>query len=149
MKTIGWVYFCKPILKMSLLFIYFFFLYIWRDAAQSKPAFGDRRCYQLPPGARGLALRACVRENLFFFFFPVFTHFLLKLDLNSEMGTLTRPFLFIVWNCFNWSISSILIRSTWFSFFAGRTGMWKKVLTCWWWNLDYHILILWERLRIR
>ncbi|KTG04609.1 hypothetical protein cypCar_00005266 [Cyprinus carpio] len=34
----------------------------FRDAAQSKPAFGDRRCYQLPPGARGLALRACVRE---------------------------------------------------------------------------------------
>lgn len=31
-----------------------------RDAAQSKPAFGDRRCYQLPPGARGLALRAVV-----------------------------------------------------------------------------------------
>lgn len=31
-----------------------------RDAALSKPAFGDRRCYQLPPGARGLALRAVV-----------------------------------------------------------------------------------------
>lgn len=31
-----------------------------RDAAQSKPAFGDRRCYQLPPGARGLAIRAVV-----------------------------------------------------------------------------------------
>ncbi|KAK2535519.1 hypothetical protein Q9233_003816 [Columba guinea] len=30
----------------------------FRDAALSKPAFGDRRCYQLPPGARGLALRA-------------------------------------------------------------------------------------------
>uniref|UniRef100_A0A452FCX9 Delta-aminolevulinic acid dehydratase n=1 Tax=Capra hircus TaxID=9925 RepID=A0A452FCX9_CAPHI len=30
----------------------------FRDAAQSSPAFGDRRCYQLPPGARGLALRA-------------------------------------------------------------------------------------------
>ncbi|KAI5089183.1 delta-aminolevulinic acid dehydratase [Silurus meridionalis] len=34
----------------------------YRDAAQSKPAFGDRRCYQLPPGARGLALRACDRD---------------------------------------------------------------------------------------
>ena len=34
-----------------------------RDAAQSKPAFGDRRCYQLPPGARGLALRAVVRST--------------------------------------------------------------------------------------
>lgn len=31
-----------------------------RDAALSKPAFGDRRCYQLPPGARGLAMRAVV-----------------------------------------------------------------------------------------
>ncbi|NXI48999.1 HEM2 dehydratase, partial [Chloroceryle aenea] len=30
----------------------------FRDAALSKPAFGDRRCYQLPPGARGLAMRA-------------------------------------------------------------------------------------------
>ncbi|NWT71070.1 HEM2 dehydratase, partial [Prunella himalayana] len=30
----------------------------FRDAALSKPAFGDRRCYQLPPGARGLAVRA-------------------------------------------------------------------------------------------
>lgn len=35
-------------------------LFACRDAAQSKPAFGDRRCYQLPPGARGLALRAVV-----------------------------------------------------------------------------------------
>jgi len=35
-------------------------LLVPRDAAQSKPAFGDRRCYQLPPGARGLALRAVV-----------------------------------------------------------------------------------------
>ncbi|XP_051893256.1 delta-aminolevulinic acid dehydratase [Pristis pectinata] len=34
----------------------------FRDAAQSKPAFGDRKCYQLPPGARGLALRAVDRD---------------------------------------------------------------------------------------
>lgn len=39
--------------------IVFVFLFR-RDAALSKPAFGDRRCYQLPPGARGLALRAAV-----------------------------------------------------------------------------------------
>ena len=32
----------------------------FRDAANSTPAFGDRRCYQLPPGSRGLALRAIV-----------------------------------------------------------------------------------------
>ena len=32
----------------------------FRDAAQSAPAFGDRRCYQLPPGSRGLAVRAVV-----------------------------------------------------------------------------------------
>ena len=35
-------------------------MFVHRDAAQSKPAFGDRRCYQLPPGARGLAIRAVV-----------------------------------------------------------------------------------------
>lgn len=34
----------------------------FRDAAQSKPAFGDRRAYQLPPAARGLALRAVLRD---------------------------------------------------------------------------------------
>eukprot|EP00062_Callorhinchus_milii_P014823 gi/632964411/ref/XP_007898386.1/ PREDICTED: delta-aminolevulinic acid dehydratase isoform X1 [Callorhinchus milii] len=34
----------------------------FREAAQSKPAFGDRRCYQLPPGARGLAIRAVDRD---------------------------------------------------------------------------------------
>lgn len=37
-------------------------MFIYRDAAQSKPAFGDRRCYQLPPGARGLAIRAVVND---------------------------------------------------------------------------------------
>jgi porphobilinogen synthase len=34
----------------------------FRDAAQSAPAFGDRRCYQLPPGSRGLAIRAVDRD---------------------------------------------------------------------------------------
>ena len=34
----------------------------FRDAAKSAPAFGDRRCYQLPPGARGLASRAAARD---------------------------------------------------------------------------------------
>ena len=34
---------------------------IHRDAAKSAPKFGDRRCYQLPPGAKGLAMRAVVR----------------------------------------------------------------------------------------
>ena len=38
-------------------------LFFCRDAAQSSPAFGDRRCYQLPPGARGLALRAVVSDQ--------------------------------------------------------------------------------------
>lgn len=32
----------------------------FRDAAKSAPAFGDRKCYQLPPGSRGLAMRAVV-----------------------------------------------------------------------------------------
>jgi porphobilinogen synthase len=34
----------------------------FRDAAKSAPAFGDRRCYQLPPGSGGLALRAVERD---------------------------------------------------------------------------------------
>ena len=34
----------------------------FREAAQSKPAFGDRRGYQLPPAARRLALRAVQRD---------------------------------------------------------------------------------------
>lgn len=34
----------------------------FRDAAGSVPSFGDRRCYQLPPGGRGLARRAIVRD---------------------------------------------------------------------------------------
>jgi porphobilinogen synthase len=32
----------------------------FREAAKSAPAFGDRRCYQLPPGSTGLARRAVV-----------------------------------------------------------------------------------------
>jgi porphobilinogen synthase len=32
----------------------------FRDAAQSSFTFGDRKCYQLPPGSRGLARRALV-----------------------------------------------------------------------------------------
>ncbi|KXJ13834.1 delta-aminolevulinic acid dehydratase isoform X2 [Exaiptasia diaphana] len=34
----------------------------FRDAAKSAPAFGDRRCYQLPPGSKGLAMRAVARD---------------------------------------------------------------------------------------
>lgn len=34
----------------------------FRDAAGSAPSFGDRKCYQLPPGATGLAMRAVARD---------------------------------------------------------------------------------------
>ncbi|OAP60382.1 hypothetical protein AYL99_05384 [Fonsecaea erecta] len=34
----------------------------FRDAAGSCPSFGDRKCYQLPPGGRGLARRAIPRD---------------------------------------------------------------------------------------
>ncbi|KAI4459954.1 delta-aminolevulinic acid dehydratase [Holotrichia oblita] len=34
----------------------------FRDAANSKPAFGDRRCYQLPTNSSGLAHRAAERD---------------------------------------------------------------------------------------
>ncbi|PPQ66302.1 hypothetical protein CVT24_007299, partial [Panaeolus cyanescens] len=33
-----------------------------KDAAGSAPSFGDRKCYQLPPSARGLARRAIQRD---------------------------------------------------------------------------------------
>lgn len=35
----------------------------FRSAAGSKPSFGDRKCYQLPVGARGLARRAIIRDR--------------------------------------------------------------------------------------
>lgn len=34
----------------------------FRDAAKSAPAFGDRKCYQLPPGSKGIAKRAAKRD---------------------------------------------------------------------------------------
>ncbi|XP_050301475.1 delta-aminolevulinic acid dehydratase [Anthonomus grandis grandis] len=34
----------------------------FRDAAKSAPASGDRKCYQLPPGGAGVALRAAERD---------------------------------------------------------------------------------------
>lgn len=46
----------------------------FRDAAGSAPSFGDRKCYQLPPTAKGLARRAivstisCLMNNSFYFF---------------------------------------------------------------------------------
>lgn len=36
----------------------------FRDAAKSAPAFGDRKCYQLPYGSSGIARRAAVSEGL-------------------------------------------------------------------------------------
>ena len=33
------------------------------DAAGSAPAFGDRKCYQIPPAAKGIARRAIVRDT--------------------------------------------------------------------------------------
>ena len=38
-------------------------LALTRDAAKCAPSFGDHKCYQLPPGARGLALRAVVSTS--------------------------------------------------------------------------------------
>lgn len=34
----------------------------FRDAAKSAPSFGDRKCYQLPPGSAGLSIRAAQRD---------------------------------------------------------------------------------------
>lgn len=36
-------------------------VWICREAAGSTPMAGDRKCYQLPPFAKGLARRAIVR----------------------------------------------------------------------------------------
>jgi porphobilinogen synthase len=36
----------------------------FRDAAHSAPSFGDRKAYQLPPAARGLAIRAVQRDEV-------------------------------------------------------------------------------------
>jgi len=36
----------------------------FRDAAGSAPSFGDRKCYQLPPTAKGLARRAIQRDTM-------------------------------------------------------------------------------------
>lgn len=38
----------------------------FRDAAKSAPAFGDRKCYQLPYGSKGVARRAAVSIYMFF-----------------------------------------------------------------------------------
>lgn len=40
----------------------------FREAAKSKPSFGDRKCYQLPPGSSGLAHRAVVSKNYQYFY---------------------------------------------------------------------------------
>jgi porphobilinogen synthase len=37
----------------------------FRDAAGSAPSFGDRKCYQLPPTAKGLARRAIVSFHVY------------------------------------------------------------------------------------
>lgn len=34
----------------------------FRDAAKSAPSFGDRKSYQLPPGSKGLSIRAAERD---------------------------------------------------------------------------------------
>jgi porphobilinogen synthase len=34
----------------------------FRDAAGSAPKFGDRQCYQLPPGSSGMAMKAVTRD---------------------------------------------------------------------------------------
>lgn len=57
----------------------------FRDAAKSKPTFGDRKCYQLPPGGEGIALRAAARDveegnNCFLHFFALFIIFISGAD---------------------------------------------------------------------
>ena len=56
------LYWAKFVLKdgITIFHIMQFGISTFRDAASSAPSFGDRKCYQLPPGAKGLAMRAVV-----------------------------------------------------------------------------------------
>lgn len=61
--------FCHiPVMSYSAKFASVFYgpfrllIYDYRKASNSAPSKGDRKCYQLPPGARGLARRALVRD---------------------------------------------------------------------------------------
>lgn len=42
--------------------------HFYREAAGSAPSFGDRKCYQLPPNAKGLARRAIVSVLLVYYY---------------------------------------------------------------------------------
>jgi len=48
----------------------------FRDASQSAPKFGNRMCYQLPPGSNGLAARAAVSFCSLLTFYSLFIIFL-------------------------------------------------------------------------
>jgi porphobilinogen synthase len=52
---------CVSVLSYSVKFASGFYG-PFRDAAKSAPAFGDRKCYQLPPGSRTIAARAAARD---------------------------------------------------------------------------------------
>lgn len=61
----------------------------FRDASQSAPKFGNRKCYQLPPGSNGLAARAAVSFILSFILYRYFdltliTFFSLKRPETSQ-----------------------------------------------------------------
>jgi porphobilinogen synthase len=61
----------------------------FRDAAGSAPAFGDRKCYQLPPGARGLAKRAIERDAFEGADIIMVKPAMAYLDIISDASTLT------------------------------------------------------------
>lgn len=46
----------------------------FRDAARSAPAYGDRKCYQLPVGSKGIAARAAVSIFICFCYFLLFNY---------------------------------------------------------------------------
>lgn len=46
----------------------------FREAAGSAPAYGDRKCYQLPYGSKSIAARAAVSLRLKIYFFLNFSH---------------------------------------------------------------------------
>lgn len=49
----------------------------FREAAKSKPGFGDRKSYQLPPGSKGMAARAVVSAKVLLTIFIIFINMLM------------------------------------------------------------------------
>jgi hypothetical protein len=59
----------------------------FRDVTKSAPVFSDRKCYQLPPGSKGLAIRATVS-----YVFNVSQDISLFNQQNNQIKIIIKPF---------------------------------------------------------